>query len=879
MPVRERPRSEFDQTQSETGPRTVTLDALIGGYQGYTSPDLLSPKFWRQSSNVYAGQFGTIRRARWAPFLNSTTAGFVADGFRILSMFSWSEPIYNYNWIFFDNNDPAAPITDGFNMAPGRWVIRNPPSAIILTSLASGVQFYFSQLGDDPLEPNGPGVLQWPLATSLLNGPYMRTSISNLILEANNLLRSKVRIIQSPAFYGGATIFPIGEYWGIDAPDVSPQVALASGSTATIAASPTGAVRSNNIVTITTTAAHGLSPGVYITISGVTDTTFNSAAGTAYLLLTASGTTMTFAQVGANATSGSGTVTYGITKTVGRSYAYAWENANTGHVSAPSPVSQFVKYTNQIGTISCYELGTITTTALSTTVTGVGTSFSQAWVGKALVTLNNSSTSSANIQIIVSVQSPTQLTISRNPTFVGGGQSFQVVDTQATHIRLYATGDGAAVYFLIARNGIGSLATLQFTDTAQSEPPNPPFSSEISQIYNIPPPIGQFVDQYQSRAIVYGVTGAPQTFFYSNIENTVVGVPPESFSPLNTVTLPIGDGKLFGTANLPTGFIIWSNRQDMFKMTGLLSDNSVANATQLGATIQRLPYKIGCASPYAVAVTPMGAMWLSSDREVWLFTDNYAPKNIGKPVQDVLNRINGSRLAFAKISYFKRGERSWLALAVALDSSTFNSKLLLLDLDLLSSNGQPSFFTFDMATNAPTWYQYDINCEGVCTSYDNNSVNHLLVGDIDLITDADWQTGYYTIGAEQNVLTGNVIVHAFGNEDAHMIKTVDWMRVLTNQVPKYLASQNWQWDIYAYDDDQFIIGVSPDTPQNVTHLVPGVNSNSNPLFLEYSPAKFKFGATRPVKGRRFQIGTTFPSGPGLYELRGFQVSYTNLVGR
>jgi hypothetical protein len=382
------------------------------------------------------------------------------------------------------------------------------------------------------------------------------------------------------------------------------------------------------------------------------------------------------------------------------------------------------------------------------------------------------------------------------------------------------------------------------------------------------------LQDYQSRVLVYGVLANLQTFFYSNIEATVVGQPPESYSPLNTVTLPIGDGQINGMSNLPTGLMIWSNRQDFFKLTGLLSDNTIANSTQLGATIQRLPYKIGCASPYATTVTPLGAIWLSSDREVWLFTDHYAPKNVGKPVQDVLNRINGARLGFARATFYKRGDRSWFALSIALDSSTFNYKLLLLDLDLLASNGAPSYFTFDMATNAPTWYQYDVNNEGICSCYDTNSINHLLVGDIDLVTDVDWQAAYYTVSAEQSV-TGSNLLHAFGNEDPHMIKTFEWMRAMTNQVPKNLAAQGWAWSVNAFDDDVYVIGVNP----LVTNLIPGVDSNSNPLFLEYSPAKFKFGGVRPIKGRRFQIGTTFPSAPGFFELRGFQVSYNSIVGR
>ncbi len=75
---------------------------------------------------------------------------------------------------------------------------------------------------------------------------------------------------------------------------------------ATIAASPTGAVRSGNVVTITTTAAHNFSVGYTVTVAGVTDLSFN---GTFTIASVPSTTTFTYAQVGSNATSGSGTVT------------------------------------------------------------------------------------------------------------------------------------------------------------------------------------------------------------------------------------------------------------------------------------------------------------------------------------------------------------------------------------------------------------------------------------------------------------------------------------------------------------------------------------------------------------------------------------------
>lgn len=845
MPARRRPTAEFESAQPETGPQSEILDSLIGGGNDYTSPDLLSPQFWAKSSNVYAGQFGAIRRARWAPVLNAATPFYSTRANFFASMYSYL-PVGKPPFVFLDYavGSIGATFTPIFMLfVSGSWQ-------------GAGIQFNNFNFGQ-----------------GLFAGPFMRVSFPGFVLQANGLVRSKYALAP---FIGPNAI--AAEYWGLDTPDVSATITLNSGSTATIAAAPTGAVRALNVATITTTAPHGLSTGQYVGISGVTDTSFNTATGVAALITVTGATTFTYPNIGSPTTSGSGTVTLGITQTVGRSYQWAWENANVQNLSAPAPASQYVKYASQTGTIDLVETGTVATAATSFAVVGTGTSFTSAWVGRSLWIEGV-----GNAGAIANVTDSTHLNLTLNISPTLSGRRYMVYDPQSTHLKLYATGDGGAVYFLYGRNAWNPAGTtplaagLEFTDTANSAPPNAPFSSEITQIYNVPPPIGTFLDLYQGRPILYGVPAAPSTFFYGNIEATSVGQGPENFAPLNTVTMPTGDAQLNGSANLPTGFILWSNHQDMFKMTGLLSDNTVASAGQLGATIQRLPYKIGCASPYATAVTPLGAIWLSSDREVWLFTDHYAPKNVGKPKQTTLNRINGARLPFAKMAYYKRGDRSWLCLAIALDSSTFNNKLLVLDLDLLASNGQPSFFTFDMATNQPTWYEFDINCEGICTAFDTNSVNHLFTGDVDLVTDADWQPGFFTAAAEQNV-PGNCRLHAFGNENPQMVKTFDWMRAMTNQFPQNLPSQNWIWQVFRYDDDKYVVGL-PDDNGNTVTLRPGVDSNSNIFGLEYSPALFKFGATRSSKGRRFQINTQFPSAPGLYELRGFQIEYTNVVGR
>lgn len=78
------------------------------------------------------------------------------------------------------------------------------------------------------------------------------------------------------------------------------------------AAGVPGVSRATNVVTVTTTAAHGFVTGQYVIIAGVTDSSFN---GTFAIASTPATTTFTYAQTAANATSGGGTATGTYVKT------------------------------------------------------------------------------------------------------------------------------------------------------------------------------------------------------------------------------------------------------------------------------------------------------------------------------------------------------------------------------------------------------------------------------------------------------------------------------------------------------------------------------------------------------------------------------------
>lgn len=825
---RRRPLDSFEASNPQLGTRVDTISSLHGGYNGYTAPNILSPQFWAQASNIYSGQHGELRRSRFGPVWNAATSGYSAQAARFSSLYVFGDPTPQQILVADVNNKQYA-----FNLSyPGG------------TKVTQRFNLYIDPLG---------------YGDSRMAGPWSRSSLTNMLFETNGQVKQKGR---------GTNLGTI-ENWGIDAPDASAAVSLVMG----LAVDISTVSRASNLVSVTTTIAHGFSSGMYVVVAAVIDTSYNSATGTAFGPINVTGgTTFTYTQVGVNSSSSSGTASVTIIKSVGRSYAWAWENANTSHVSAIGPATQYIAYSSQIGTVDCIEAGTITTYN-SATVTGTNTQFTNAWIGRK-VWMDTVGT----LGRIVSVNSPSSLTLDSIPANASG-KRFQVFDPQVTHVRLYATGDGGSVYFLMGRNAWTpnniTLATvgLEFADTANSEPPNSPFTSEMSQNYNVPPPVGTYLQEFQSRMLVYGVPGAPQTFWYTNIESTQVGQAPESCAPLNQVTLPIGAGKLFGSANLPTGLILWSDQHDMFKISGTLTDNTALTGVQLGATIQRLPYPIGSAGPYACTVTYLGAMWLSSDREVWLFTDRYAPRNVGRPVQDILDSINLSRLQYARAARYDKEDKHWFVLAISTGSSTYNNKLLALDLDLLASNGQPSFFTFDMATNTPSWYMLDISCEAIVAGNDTNRLQRLFASDTDLVMDADYN-GLAFLTAAESTVTAYWTSHALNNDQPEAITRIDWTRFVTNDAPANIIADGWLFGINAIDDDAYTFA-SP----NLISLTPGTDSSAYSHALEYGPTVFRFGGVKYVVGRRFQFGCVFPTTPGDWRLREIQVQRRTVLMR
>ncbi|MBI3404038.1 MAG: hypothetical protein HY046_01095 [Acidobacteria bacterium] len=141
--------------------------------------------------------------------------------------------------------------------------------------------------------------------------------------------------------------------------------AVVSGAPLINIATSNGAVRTSNVVTITTTAAHGFSVGQTVTIAGVTDTSFS---GSFVIVSVPTTTTFTFAQTGVDAASGQGTIPQNAVKwqvngTEGGSASVGTITAS-GLYTAPAVLVPVTTATiTATGAVRASNIVTITTTA------------------------------------------------------------------------------------------------------------------------------------------------------------------------------------------------------------------------------------------------------------------------------------------------------------------------------------------------------------------------------------------------------------------------------------------------------------------------------------------------------------------------------------
>jgi len=211
-----------------------------------------------------------------------------------------------------------------------------------------------------------------------------------------------------------------------------------------IAAAPNGAVRSNNVVTITTTTAHGLTLNEAVLITGVADASFNGTFGVTSV---PSGTTFTYAQTAANATSGGGSVAYALplaTATLGTGVRGIGLNAETESALLADPTSSalvfFSVLDQTVNTLNLPESGALA--AAFNPLTGIG------------VTINPGTGAGPGVASLIDPRTPTRLA-----TINVGTNPKAVAIDPTTNLALVANEGSNDVTVL----SLGNLRTLHIT--------------------------------------------------------------------------------------------------------------------------------------------------------------------------------------------------------------------------------------------------------------------------------------------------------------------------------------------------------------------------------------------------------------------------------
>ncbi|HEX3091144.1 MAG TPA: fibronectin type III domain-containing protein [Candidatus Angelobacter sp.] len=195
----------------------------------------------------------------------------------------------------------GAPITSYLVTSnPGGILVSIPPPAsgnigtALVGGLTNGVTYTFTVQAIDPAGPSAPSAPSNAVTPSAAHVPVITAAVSG---------PTSVSTAPSQVTYTITVTNPINATQAFPA-NVNVTHTLTQ-QPATIAASGASRNSATGIVTITTTTPHALNIGQTITIAGVADASFN---GTFIISDVPTVTTLTYAQAGVTATSGSGTV-------------------------------------------------------------------------------------------------------------------------------------------------------------------------------------------------------------------------------------------------------------------------------------------------------------------------------------------------------------------------------------------------------------------------------------------------------------------------------------------------------------------------------------------------------------------------------------------
>ncbi len=221
---------------------------------------------------------------------------------------------------------------------------------------------------------------------------------------------------------------------------------------------------------------------------------------------------------------------------------------------------------------------------------------------------------------------------------------------------------------------LGSLSSL---DTLTPEP-----------LYNLlPPQEAYFMFRWRDRICLLDFRNNPQEqsyVQYSALESCYIGVPQESYPPLNLLMAAAKGDKCRSGIETPVGGLILGEN-DAYLIRGELSDKTIGPEAETAVTesLQPLNWSIGTRSPNSLKSTPFGVIWLDQNKRIQLWTYEGFPTEIGLALRSELVDIMDTDTVrdFADGMWFQHGKTGGhYALVAYTNASQTQNKMFIVTL-------------------------------------------------------------------------------------------------------------------------------------------------------------------------------------------------------
>lgn len=435
--------------------------------------------------------------------------------------------------------------------------------------------------------------------------------------------------------------------------------------------------RVNGVVTVTVVSPLVIS-NQYVTIASVGDTTYNGE----YLGTFVNSTQFTYQQVGfPDSVSSGGTAVFSqFSVQTNRYYWTTWVDLSTTHPNESSSSPRSVgtgAFTNKVSNVFLRS-GSISVAIGSTTATGSGTDWDANDVGMT-IRYNGGSA------VILSVQDSQHLTLAAPATVAATGTGYTIAPPRVTHWNIYCSeAENSNVGFFLTQIPISTVVGID--QSPFSNDPKSYIDLSLQRPIRNDPPTGTRVMTVHKRRIFRRLESLQNFFSYTaaeEVQATNVGTPqecvpgadPNTISDLvNEQSYPDQSHHITAMCSHADALFIGSEKNTTPLFGETIDDFSLS---QINA------FSVGMGSVYAAVSTPHGLAFLSYDRKVYLWPQQwipfYAPEEtttlieLSKPLRLKFQNIKPSNMGGTWFSYFNYGQRDWLATCFQLNDLSWHT--------------------------------------------------------------------------------------------------------------------------------------------------------------------------------------------------------------